>query len=128
VSSSALLEKNLSSSKLNAQALVFVPRAQVVIHVGGLIPSSFTKHSLPEKFIKQEVVGSEPESVTTPTPSSKAILIEELRQKVVKQVEFYFSDANLKFVKKDLEGFVPIPFLENFRKVKKTLLAMIHWL
>jgi La-related protein 7 len=126
-SSSALLEKNSSSSKLNAQAPVFVPRAQVAVHVGGLIPSSFTEHSLPEQFIEQEVVGSEPESAATPTPtpSSKAVLTEELRQKVVKQVEFYFSDANLptdkylmKFVKKDPEGFVPIPFLANFRKVK----------
>lgn len=124
-SSSALLEKSSSSSKLNAQAPVFVPRAQVAVHVGGSIPPSFTEHSLSEQVFEQEVSASEAESAAAPTPSSKGVLTEELRQKVVKQVEFYFSDSNLptdkylmKFVKKDPEGFVPIPVVASFKKVK----------
>lgn len=125
LSSLALLEKSSSSSKLNAQAPVFVPRAQVAVDVGGSIPPSFTEHSLSEQVFEQEVSASEAESAAAPTPSSKAVLTEELRQKVVKQVEFYFSDSNLptdkylmKFVKKDPEGFVPIPVVASFRKVK----------
>lgn len=53
------------------------------------------------------------------------VLTEELRQKIVRQVEYYFSDANLstndylmKFVSKDAEGFVPIPVIASFKKVK----------
>jgi La-related protein 7 len=56
---------------------------------------------------------------------AKPVVTEELKAKVVKQVEFYFSDTNLptdnylmKFVKKDPEGFVPIPVVASFRKIK----------
>ena len=74
---------------------MFVPRAQAAVHVGGSILPSFTERPLPEQFFEQEVLASEAESAVAPTHSSKAILTEELRQKVVQQVEFYFSDANL---------------------------------
>lgn len=124
-SSSALFEKSLSSSKLNAEAPVFVPRAQAAVHVGAPILPSFTERPLPEQFFEQEVLASEAESAAAPIHSSKAVLTEELKQKVVQQVEFYFSDSNLptdkylmKFVKKDPEGFVPIPVVASFRKVK----------
>lgn len=58
-------------------------------------------------------------------PSQKPVVTEELKAKIVKQVEFYFSDANLptdnylmKYVKKDPQGFVPIPVVASFRKIK----------
>ncbi|XP_024374414.1 la-related protein 6A isoform X1 [Physcomitrium patens] len=61
-------------------------------------------------------------AVAQPT---KPVLTEETKAKIVKQVEFYFSDTNLptdnylmKFVKKDSEGFVPIPVVASFRKIK----------
>jgi hypothetical protein len=45
-------------------------------------------------------------------PSQKPVVTEELKAKIVKQVEFYFSDTNLptdnylmKYVKKDPQGF-----------------------
>ncbi|KAH9300852.1 hypothetical protein KI387_012435 [Taxus chinensis] len=58
--------------------------------------------------------------------SSKGdVLTEELRQKIVRQVEYYLSDANLstndflmKFVSKEPEGFVPIPVIASFKKVR----------
>jgi La-related protein 7 len=57
--------------------------------------------------------------------AAKPVVTEGLKAKIVKQVEFYFSDANLptdnylmKFVKKDPEGFVPIPVVASFRKIK----------
>ncbi|CAO2842201.1 unnamed protein product [Amaranthus hypochondriacus] len=51
---------------------------------------------------------------------------EDLRARIIKQVEFYFSDANLpsdkfllKQVKKDKEGFISISLIASFRKMKK---------
>ncbi|GMH27695.1 hypothetical protein Nepgr_029538 [Nepenthes gracilis] len=51
---------------------------------------------------------------------------EYLRAKIIKQVEYYFSDENLpsdKFlmnqIKRDKEGFVSIAFIASFRKMQK---------
>ncbi|KAH7651823.1 La-related protein 7 [Dioscorea alata] len=53
-------------------------------------------------------------------------LSEDLRGKIVRQVEYYFSDGNLpadkfllKQMKKDKAGFVPIALIASFRKMKK---------
>ncbi|GAB1611001.1 la-related protein 6-like [Argonauta hians] len=50
---------------------------------------------------------------------------EELREKIVNQVEFYFSDTNilkdaflLKHVRRNKQGFVSLKLLTSFRKVK----------
>ncbi|ERN07000.1 la-related protein 6A isoform X2 [Amborella trichopoda] len=63
---------------------------------------------------------------TPPTYSSKPVLTDELRDKIIKQVEYYFSNENLhtdkflmKYMKKDKEGFVPISLIASFRKMKK---------
>ncbi|KAL2630536.1 hypothetical protein R1flu_015222 [Riccia fluitans] len=65
-----------------------------------------------------------PQTILSAVPS-KPVVTEELKAKIVKQVEFYFSDQNLptdnylmKFVKKDPDGFVPIPVVASFRKIK----------
>eukprot|EP00897_Mesotaenium_endlicherianum_P007058 jgi/Mesen1/6380/ME000329S05546 len=49
----------------------------------------------------------------------------DVKAKLMKQVEFYFSDQNLptdnylmKFLKKDPEGFVPLAVIAGFKKVK----------
>ncbi|XP_009788465.1 la-related protein 6A-like [Nicotiana tabacum] len=54
------------------------------------------------------------------------LLTDDLRNKIVKQVEYYFSDENLptdkfllKYVTRDKEGFVPVKVIASFRKVKK---------
>ncbi|XP_059289023.1 la-related protein 6A isoform X2 [Lycium ferocissimum] len=54
------------------------------------------------------------------------VLTDDLRIKIVKQVEYYFSDENLptdkfllKYVTRDKEGFVPVKVIASFRKVKK---------
>lgn len=56
-------------------------------------------------------------------------LLEEVAQKITKQVEYYFSDANLattehlmRFISKDPEGFVPITVIASFKKIK----ALVH--
>jgi La-related protein 7 len=53
------------------------------------------------------------------------VVTKDLKAKIVKQVEVYFSDTNLstnnylmKFVKKDPEGFVPILVVALFKKIK----------
>jgi La-related protein 7 len=67
---------------------------------------------------------------TTETGASVAIdsktgLPEDTIQKIVKQVEYYFSDLNLattdhliRFIGKDPEGYVPIHVVASFKKVK----------
>ncbi|XP_059669012.1 la-related protein 6A [Cornus florida] len=60
-------------------------------------------------------------------PSSQTlVLTDDLRDKIIKQVEYYFSDENLptdnflmKYVTKDKEGFVPVAVICSFRKMKK---------
>uniref|UniRef100_A0A0D9V5T6 HTH La-type RNA-binding domain-containing protein n=1 Tax=Leersia perrieri TaxID=77586 RepID=A0A0D9V5T6_9ORYZ len=54
------------------------------------------------------------------------VLTDELRDRIVKQVEYYFSDENLptdeflmKYVKKNKQGFVPIGVIASFRRMKK---------
>lgn len=58
--------------------------------------------------------------------SATAILTDDLRDKIIKQVEYYFSDENLptdkyllSLMKKNREGFVPITVIASFRKMKK---------
>ena len=55
-------------------------------------------------------------------------LSEDLKQKIIKQVEYYFSDENLptdkymlSMIKKNKEGYVPISVIASFRKMKKLI-------
>ncbi|KAG0485582.1 hypothetical protein HPP92_009661 [Vanilla planifolia] len=57
--------------------------------------------------------------------SGGAVLSDDLRDKIVRQVEYYFSDENLpndkfllKQMRKDKEGYVPIAIISSFRKMK----------
>ncbi|CAL4961334.1 unnamed protein product [Urochloa decumbens] len=69
-----------------------------------------------------------------PAPSSEVpevgnggvVLTDELREQIVKQVEYYFSDENLpndefmlNYMKKNKKGFFPIETIASFRKMKK---------
>ncbi|CAO2194729.1 unnamed protein product [Urochloa humidicola] len=54
------------------------------------------------------------------------VLTDELRDQIVKQVEYYFSDENLptdefmlNYMKKNKKGFFPIETIASFRKMKK---------
>ncbi|GKV06171.1 hypothetical protein SLEP1_g18089 [Rubroshorea leprosula] len=57
--------------------------------------------------------------------SSKNGLSEEAVQKILNQVEYYFSDLNLattdhlmRFINKDPEGYVPMSIVASFKKIK----------
>ncbi|XP_057851319.2 la-related protein 6C isoform X2 [Cryptomeria japonica] len=141
--------KTVFLRKLNAQAPEFVPRggsSSLSPLQGPTIPplqqnrkSALPRLTIPQKPNSQVYSSPRLPSQFSPIPSqvdntgscssnslSKGgLLTEELRQKIVKQVEFYFSDANLiandylmKFVNKDPEGFVPIPVIASFKKVR----------
>ncbi|XP_020686314.1 la-related protein 6B isoform X1 [Dendrobium catenatum] len=74
------------------------------------------------------------ESVQAPADSDSTLparegLSEDVVQKITKQVEYYFSDANLattehlmRFISKDPDGFVPISVVASFKKIK----ALVH--
>ncbi|XP_027360921.1 la-related protein 6A isoform X1 [Abrus precatorius] len=54
------------------------------------------------------------------------VSLDDLKLKIIKQVEYYFSDENLPtdkylfgFIKRNKEGFVPISVIASFRKMKK---------
>ncbi|EOY27718.1 Translation initiation factor eIF-2B subunit delta, putative isoform 2 [Theobroma cacao] len=58
--------------------------------------------------------------------SATGVLTEDLKNKIIKQVEYYFSDVNLptdkymmSLIKKNKDGFVPISVIASFRKMKK---------
>eukprot|EP00252_Welwitschia_mirabilis_P016980 TRINITY_DN37761_c0_g1_i1.p1 TRINITY_DN37761_c0_g1~~TRINITY_DN37761_c0_g1_i1.p1 ORF type:complete len:479 (+),score=130.17 TRINITY_DN37761_c0_g1_i1:149-1585(+) len=101
------------NSKLNAKAPEFIPRAaqaQTTVFAEGHYPLELN-----------DVIAEGHKD----TSSKKIVLTEELRQKIVSQVEFYLGDANLpndkhllKYVKKDPDGFVPITAIASFRKMK----------
>ncbi|KAJ0016878.1 hypothetical protein Pint_09983 [Pistacia integerrima] len=59
-------------------------------------------------------------------PSTAPVLADDPKLKIIKQVEYYFSDENLptdkymmSLIKKNKEGFVPISVIASFRKLKK---------
>ncbi|KAL6976084.1 hypothetical protein U1Q18_024878 [Sarracenia purpurea var. burkii] len=61
-------------------------------------------------------------------PALKNGLSEEATQKLINQVEYYFSDLNLattdhlmRFINKDAEGYVPISVVASFKKIKAAI-------
>ncbi|KAK9159389.1 hypothetical protein Syun_005730 [Stephania yunnanensis] len=140
------LSRNISSSRLNAGAPEFVPRSSssssnrsdlqqataTPIHVFPVqappfcIPyqnyGNFPEHEIvvvppPPSQLPSEVVDHAP-----PAPNG---LPDEVCNKIVNQVEYYFSDLNLvttdhlmRFINKDPEGFVPISVVASFKKIK----------
>ncbi|KAL0921519.1 hypothetical protein M5K25_008598 [Dendrobium thyrsiflorum] len=70
--------------------------------------------------------GSHPATQDDSVSSAAASLHNVLFDKIVRQVEYYFSDENLpkdafllKQVRKDKEGYVPITLISSFKKMKK---------
>ncbi|KAF6137506.1 hypothetical protein GIB67_031785 [Kingdonia uniflora] len=143
------LSRSLSSnSRLNAGAAEFVPRTSnrtdlqsprlaiqqspgpmhvfpapsSPFHVGFQNYGGFGDH----EGVKG---GNSMESESAPQMRNGNQLPDEVVQKVLNQVEFYFSDANLattdhlmRFISKDPEGFVPMSVVASFKKIK----SLIH--
>ncbi|XP_019419785.1 PREDICTED: la-related protein 6B isoform X1 [Lupinus angustifolius] len=138
--------RNVSFSRLNAQAPEFVPTprpnllhlyqpVQSLEPVQRLEPVPVQNHHQQQQrhhhhgsvqFHRssnhQQVEQVDHGSVAT---SSKTKHFDEANQKILNQVEYYFSDLNLattdhlmKFISKDPEGFVPISVVASFKKIK----------
>ncbi|KAE8668395.1 La-related protein 6C [Hibiscus syriacus] len=67
-------------------------------------------------------------SLSIPNCSSKTVLTDDLRQKIIKQVEYQFSDMSLianeslsKQISKDPEGYVPVSFIASTKKIKSLI-------
>ncbi|KAJ6805539.1 la-related protein 6B-like [Iris pallida] len=148
------LSRNTSLSRLNAGAPAFVPRAapppptqghhgsnRVKIHHGSAHHHHLHQQQNPHQHQQQQhqfVVpvydyyggggGGFGETEADPDPGpdpARDGLSEDVIQKITKQVEYYFSDANLattehlmRFITKDPEGFVPIAVIGSFKKIK----------
>ncbi|WVZ23815.1 hypothetical protein V8G54_002359 [Vigna mungo] len=132
-------ETGNSSFKFNAQAPEFIPRSQSQIPISGYFYPCFQilgGCADSDWFL----VGDQDPSCLIPTASvalpnsSKNILTPDLQQKIVKQVEYQFSDMSLlanesfqKQMNKDPEGYVPITVIASTKKVK-ALVNNIHML
>ncbi|TMW89357.1 hypothetical protein EJD97_017294 [Solanum chilense] len=140
-----------NTSKLNAQAPAFLPRTssgrvyatraaplhQITTHIA--IQNQFLyAPQLPlqspqspyyggggvaRRFVDQEVAAAT--TADADISAKNGGLTEEAAQKIVNQVEFYFSDLNLattenliRHMIKDPEGYVPISVVASFKKIK----------
>ncbi|KAK2434114.1 RNA-binding protein [Trifolium repens] len=132
-------ESSNSSFKFNVQAPEFVPRSHSQIPISGYYYPCF------------QILGGSAESdwfyvgdqdpsclipnASVPPPNcSKNVLNPDLQQKIVKQVEYQFSDLSLlanesfqKQINKDPEGYVPITVIASTKKIK-SLVTNIHLL
>ncbi|KAI3741505.1 hypothetical protein L1987_59179 [Smallanthus sonchifolius] len=68
----------------------------------------------------------ESDELPRPPATGTPTLTDELREKIIKQVEYYLSDENLrtdkfllKYFTKDEEGYVPVAVIATFKKMKK---------
>ncbi|GAV61381.1 RRM_1 domain-containing protein/La domain-containing protein/PAM2 domain-containing protein [Cephalotus follicularis] len=122
------------SFKFNAQAPEFVPRVQTHMSISGYFyPSCY--HYLGGAggsdwfFVGDQEPTYLISSPSLPLPSSsKDTLNEDLKQKIIKQVEYQFSDMSLlanesmaKSVHKDPEGYVPISVISSIKKIKSLI-------
>ncbi|XP_073154521.1 la-related protein 6B [Henckelia pumila] len=135
-----------STSKLNAKAPEFVPRSAVstpalrvfqVYAPPPLLPPpyyAYENHLPVQNFNQQNTVSFygnvRPVSFTVSTEDRNVAAstkngLPDTHQKILNQVEFYFSDINLattdqlfRLMCKDHEAYVPLSFVASFKKIK----------
>ncbi|KAJ8766666.1 hypothetical protein K2173_001186 [Erythroxylum novogranatense] len=135
VSSSSSGGNTSASFKFNAQAPEFVPRSNASSQIpvsGYYIPCFhylgaangsdwfFVGDQDPSSFLISN------QNLAVPNQSNQNnVLTDDLRQKIIKQVEYLFSDMSLlanesmsKHVSKDPEGYVPISVIASTKKMK----------
>ncbi|XVE93316.1 hypothetical protein REPUB_Repub01dG0181100 [Reevesia pubescens] len=126
---------NAVTFKFNAHAPEFVPRSHTQMPISGYYYPCFHYlggASASDWFFvgDQEPAAyliSNP-NLSIPNCSSKNVLADDLRQKIIKQVEYQFSDMSLlsneslsKQISKDPEGYVPINFIASTKKIKSLI-------
>ncbi|KAK7252058.1 hypothetical protein RIF29_35763 [Crotalaria pallida] len=134
---------NSNSFKFNAQAPEFVPRSHTQMPVTGYFYPCFQILGGNAADSDWFYVGdTDPTTCLIPAhnlplPNSSKnanSLTHDLQQKIVKQVEYQFSDMSLlanetfqKQINKDPEGYVPITIIASTKKIK-SLISNIHLL
>ncbi|CAL0312107.1 unnamed protein product [Lupinus luteus] len=135
-------ETTNSSFKFNVQAPEFVPRSHTQMPMSGYFYPCFQILGGSADSDWFYVGDQDPTTCLIPAPnvslpnSSKNTnsLTPDLQQKIVKQVEYQFSDMSLlanesfqKQINKDPEGYVPITLVASTKKIK-SLISNIHLL
>ncbi|XP_020211837.1 la-related protein 6B isoform X2 [Cajanus cajan] len=90
------------------------------------VPVHYRSHHHPHQYyVSPDSTVQQSQVDPDQAPSSKSKLSDEASQKILNQVEYYFSDLNLattdhlmRFINKDPEGFVPISVVASFKKIK----------
>jgi La-related protein 7 len=79
-----------------------------------------------EHELVQEVDSKDHAHIDVSVTEGPPPLTDSLKQNIIKQVEYYFSDENLltdkyvmSLIKKNKEGYVPLSIIASFRKMKK---------
>ncbi|XP_023518764.1 la-related protein 6A isoform X1 [Cucurbita pepo subsp. pepo] len=108
--------------------------AAVSCSVGESIPSPLTQdpvgspsHDVPEiQSLTSEDDHEQGHEGNQDHAVRAAVLSEDLKQRIIKQVEYYFSNENLPtdkymlgLIKKNKEGFVPVAIIAAFKRMKK---------
>ncbi|KAG8048133.1 hypothetical protein GUJ93_ZPchr0008g11772 [Zizania palustris] len=121
-----------SAGRLNAAAPEFTPRSAAAHHHAN--PRRQQRgayhhqphHYQPHHHHHQQWHHHGEEEGDAAAGADQRGLPEDVARRVVKQVEFYFSDVNLattehlmKFMTRDPEGFVPMPIVASFRKIRE---------
>ncbi|KAB2634769.1 la-related protein 6C [Pyrus ussuriensis x Pyrus communis] len=124
------------SFKFNAQAPEFVPRSHAQMPISGYFYPCF--HFLgdtasPDWFYVEDqelppyLISNNP-NIDPLSNRSKNAIPDDLQQKIIKQVEYQFSDMSLlaneslaKHISKDPEGFVPISVVASTKKMKSLI-------
>ncbi|EXC17385.1 La-related protein 7 [Morus notabilis] len=126
-------ETNSERFRFNAQAPEFVPRTKTQMPVSGYFHPCFhilggsadspdwlfvEDHDPPSYWISNL-------NISLPNNSSKNALPDDLQHKIIKQVEYQFSDTSLlanetlaKHTSKDPQGYVPISVIASTKKIK----------
>ncbi|CAL0313532.1 unnamed protein product [Lupinus luteus] len=135
-------ESTNSSFKFNAQAPEFVPRSHTQMPISGYYYPCFQILGASADSDWFYVGDQDPTTCLIPAPnvalpnSSKNTnsLTPDLQQKIVKQVEYQFSDMSLlanesfqKQINRDPEGYVPVTLVASTKKIK-SLISNIHLL
>ncbi|KAJ7946023.1 La-related protein like [Quillaja saponaria] len=119
-----------SSFKFNAQAPEFVPRSHAQMPVSGYYYPCFQVLGGAGGSDWFYVGDQEPSYLISNTNAalpncSKNVLTDDVQQKIVKQVEYQFSDMSLlaneslmKHMNKDPDGYVPISVIASTKKIK----------
>ncbi|KAM1420860.1 hypothetical protein ACFX2I_003181 [Malus domestica] len=131
------------SFTFNAQAPEFVPRSHAQMPISGYFYPCFhflgDSTASPDWFyigdqeLPPYLISNNP-NINPLSNRSKNALPDDLQQKIIKQVEYQFSDMSLlaneslaKHISKDPEGFVPISVVASTKKMK-SLISNNHML